>query len=422
MLLFRNMYSGWISERSAIEDECGTASVLNSYPPSVGRDVTSSVIRSLVLLPNEKKHFFKSRKDLDWTMDVICFGLTMPSAEVEMIKNCVFLYLDWTSVMSLIPKPGIPHQIIDNREFYFSKMLQHLTNLFIPRESASTDLQAKFCSQVLYHVKTIVQEAKLGKDTSEIVLKFYLGISGHLLSAPPMQGGLAEHLCEQLINSLMIVWLHISCAHFPSPTLWHTLREMFLSWRHHHILILQWNKLMYVLTCKVLTILFGPRYSLPRLYKDDYSEPIILPNNMTNEVTVQCWFRFLHILGNPVALCKIQEISGTSYFMEYALEQGRSPDCHPSLKTLPDSFYKAMKGVSVLVGMFLGTSQSANKRSFSISSQSFPRGEWKSASTGTMEKHLKIPTDPPSTAPGMFFVYFIIITGLPPSVLKNHCS
>ena len=170
-----------------------------------------------------------------------------------MVKNCVFLYLGWSSVMSVNPKNGIPPQILENKDFYFSKILKHLTNLFIPRESQSTDLQFKFCSQTLNHIRGIVQEGNLTKNTSEDILRFYLGISGHLLSVPPLQGGLADQLCEKLINCLIEVWLYISCTHFPSPTLWCTLNEMFLSWRHHPVLITQWNQLMHLLTCKVST-------------------------------------------------------------------------------------------------------------------------------------------------------------------------
>ena len=214
----------------------------------------------------------------------------------------------------LKPRVGIPSQIIGNKEFYFAKMLKHLANLFIPRDSTTASFQAKFCTQILFHVKSIVEEGNLSKSASENVLRFYLGISGHLLSAPPIKGGLAEHLCEQLINCLITVWLHVSCHHFPSPTLWCTLREMLLSWRHHHILILQWNKLMYVLTSKVLRILFGPQYPIPQLYRDDSSELIILPNNMTDDIAVQCWFRFLHSIGNPVDLTNIYEICQTESF------------------------------------------------------------------------------------------------------------
>ena len=379
------MYSGWISERRSVEDECGCASVLNSYPPNVGKDVTSSIIRSLVLLPNEKKGFFKSTKDLEWTMDVICYGLTMPLTEVEMIKNCVFLYLEWTTVMLVKPKSGIPVQIIENKDQYFSTMLRHMANLFIPRESSAISIQVTLCIKVLHHIREIVEEGNLKKNTLENVLRFYLGISGHLLSVPPVQSGLAEQLCGKLINCLLTVWLHACCNHFPSPSFWCTLAEMVLTWRHHHMLILQWNKLMFSLTCKVLLILYGPDYPLPSSYNDEdaKSEPVFLPLSMSNEIVVQCWHRFMHIIGNPVALCKYEEISDTEYFRQYYSQFDRLPELHPSLKSLPNSFYNIMNGISVMVSMFLGASTCNDQIK---SPHTFHRGERKSASIGASER------------------------------------
>ena len=379
------MYNGWISDRSAIENECGVESVLNNFSPGVGRDVTVSIIKSLVHQKSASKELFNSEKDLEWTMDVICFGLTMPltDMELETIKNCVYLYLDWFSVFSSKPKPGIPCQIVQNKEYYFAIMLKHLTNIFIPRESSTTNYQNNFCSRILFDIKNLVQEGNLSKSTSEDVLRFFLGISGRLLSQPPMKGGLADMLCEQLINSLITVWIHISCYFFPSPTLWCTLQEELLTWRHNHILIIQWNKLTYVLTCKVLSILFGPSYPLPTLYKSDTTEPINLPGNMSDDIAVQCWFRFLHCIGNPVDLTYKARIANTSHFAIYGLEHNQEPSAHPSLKSLPQSFLKAMQGISVLVKMFLGAASKKN-RSSSIVSQSF-RGELKSSNLGPSE-------------------------------------
>ena len=127
------------------------------------------------------------------------------SFQVEMVKNCVYLYHTWSSVLSSHPLAGIPPQIVDNKEFYFTKILQHLTNLFIPRDCQSTDLQFNFCTKILNHINSIVQEGNVKKNIAEDILRFYLGISGHLLSFPPMQGGLAERLCEKLINCLIQV-------------------------------------------------------------------------------------------------------------------------------------------------------------------------------------------------------------------------
>eukprot|EP00111_Clytia_hemisphaerica_P021396 TCONS_00062972-protein len=396
------MYNGWISDREAIESECGIESVLNNFSSGVGRDVTVSIIKSLVHQKSASKELFNSEKDLEWTMDVICFGLTMPltDMELETIKNCVYLYLDWSSVFSSKPKPGIPCQIVRNKEHYFAQMLKHLTNMFIPRESSTTNYQNNFCSRILSDIKTLVQEGNMGKSSSEDVLRFYLGISGRLLSQPPMKGGLADMLCEQLINSLITVWLHVSCYYFPSPTLWCTLQEEFQTWRHNHILILQWNKLTYVLTRKVLAIIFGPSYPLPSLYKNDQTEDIKLPLNMSDDIIVQCWFRFLHCMGNPVDLTNKIIIANTPNFAMYGLEHNQDPASHPSLKSLPQSFLKAMQGVSVLVKMFLGASIQ-DTRSTSILSQSF-RGDRKSATLGPTESHIAaVFANKAATVPGV---------------------
>lgn len=401
------MYRGWISERNDIEENCGVPSVLNNFPPLVGQDVTSAIIRSLV--QSEKSDFFKNSRDLDWTMDVICYGLSMPMAEVEMLKNCVFLYLGWSSVMSENPRNGIPQQIVDNKEFYFTKILKHLTNLFIPRESQSTDIQVIFCTQILNCVNGIVHEGNISKSTSEDILRFYLGICGRLLSVPPMQGGLAEQLCEKLINSLIQTWLYVACDHFPSPTLWSTLQEMFLSWRHHPVLITQWNQLMHTLTCKVLDILFGPNYSQMYEQKTTNTELISIPANLSDEITVQCWFRFLHSIGNPVALTKEEELSHNEYFIKYNLTHGGVIDSYPCLKSLPDSFYRAMRGISSLVDMFLGVSVNDNKRTCSISSQGFNRQTWRSSSTGTMHKKYTGESQDASPVAGKYyFVSFFL--------------
>ena len=80
------------------------------------------------------------------------------------------------------------------------------------------------------------------------------------------------------------------------------------------------------------------------------------------------------------------------------MDQGKSTS-----KILPKSFYKAMQGISVLVKMFLGSS-SSDHRTASLNSQAFLRGEWKSASTGTMEIHSStVYGNKPATVPGRIF-------------------
>lgn len=77
---------------------------------------------------------------------------------------------------------------------------------------------------------------------------------------------------------------------------------------------------------------------------------------MSNECIAQAWFRLLHTLGNPVDLCRPEVISQTPKFYHFALssEMVIDPCQHPCLALLPQIFYKAMKGVSNLVDVFLG--------------------------------------------------------------------
>lgn len=87
----------------------------------------------------------------------------------------------------------------------------------------------------------------------------------------------------------------------------------------------------------------------------------LVPSDMSNECIAQAWFRMLHTLGNPVDLCRPEVISQTPKFYHFALssEMVIDPCQHPCLALLPQIFYKAMKGVSTLVDVFLGKYRSS---------------------------------------------------------------
>ena len=77
---------------------------------------------------------------------------------------------------------------------------------------------------------------------------------------------------------------------------------------------------------------------------------------MTYDCIAQCWFRFLHIIQNPVDLSRPEIIGKTHKFMQAAMNSETlvDPTQHECLSKLPLIFYKAMKGVSVMVNAFLG--------------------------------------------------------------------
>lgn len=42
-------------------------------------------------------------------------------------------------------------------------------------------------------------------------------------------------------------------------------------------------------------------------------------SKLNDDCLVQCWFRFLHVLSNPVDLCRVEVISETPKFLHHAL-------------------------------------------------------------------------------------------------------
>jgi len=73
---------------------------------------------------------------------------------------------------------------------------------------------------------------------------------------------------------------------------------------------------------------------------------------------VQCWFRFLHVLSNPVDLSHPQVIMNTQQFLQATLTSSDVPAAHQveCLRQLPAIFYRAMRCIATIVDAFLGNS------------------------------------------------------------------
>ena len=81
-------------------------------------------------------------------------------------------------------------------------------------------------------------------------------------------------------------------------------------------------------------------------------------SNLPDDALVQCWFRMLHTLGNPVEVSYASAIVNTPSFKQLATELGsggpESVSRHQCLEKLPSIFQEAMRGVATLVALFLG--------------------------------------------------------------------
>ena len=79
------MYSEWVSPTEAIQTDPPPENVLQTFPVPVGKDVVQSVLRPLSQLStsrsSEVSSLLHTPEQVQWTMQVIGFGLTLPLTE-----------------------------------------------------------------------------------------------------------------------------------------------------------------------------------------------------------------------------------------------------------------------------------------------------------------------------------------------------
>ncbi|XP_071374651.1 ral GTPase-activating protein subunit beta-like isoform X1 [Centroberyx affinis] len=346
------MYSDW---RCVHQSEQGVGSghvsVLQSFPSAVGRDVANAVVRPLGTgLGNPNTHSLLSTdREVKWTMEVLCYGLTLP-LDGDTVKLCVDVYTDWLMVL-VAPRDSTPPPISKQPNLYVQNILRHLYNLFLPRTEHYSPVHFRLCQQVLCAVQKLAREsAVISRDTWESLLLFLLRINHTMLAPPTVAGGVAEKLADKLMAVLFEVWL-LACAHcFPTPPYWKTAREMLATWRHQPAVVEQWSRAITALTSRLLLLTYGPSFPPLKVPEEDAA---LIPADMDNECIRQTWFRFLHMLSNPVDLSNPAIVGSTPQFQEEELGEADGLQ-QPCLKQLPYIFFRAMRGVSNLVDAFLG--------------------------------------------------------------------
>ncbi|XP_063903698.1 ral GTPase-activating protein subunit beta isoform X6 [Zophobas morio] len=360
----KGMYSEWTSLSLMLQNnDDANQSVLEKFGLTTSKDVTLGVVRQLasnlgISQPAEPSPLVTD-KEVQWCMEVLCFGLSLPLSEHEAIKDCVNVYCEWLSAL-LTPKICVPQPIVEDPNVYARKIIAHLHYLFIPRKDEGIDTinrQAVLCHRVLRTLQQIAHESKLlERETWEALLLFLLAINDTLLSPPTVKDDVADQLCERVLSVLFEIWL-IACAQcFPSPPLWKTLRECCMNWRHRVALIEQWNRVNLVLTSKVLSFMYGPTFPELKIGDDD-----LITHGMSNDCIAQSWYRFLNTIGNPISLTKPEVISQTQKFLQFAIstDNVNDPCQHPCLQALPLIFLKAIKGIAGQVDAFLGIPKSS---------------------------------------------------------------
>ncbi|XP_045500989.1 ral GTPase-activating protein subunit beta isoform X1 [Colias croceus] len=343
------MYSEW----SSLPLEGGGCGVLGAVG---GRDVVLAVVRQLA---SHQPSPLNTDAEVEWVLEVIRYGLSLPLSEHEAVRDCVRVCCSWLSALlppaapAQPPPPAVPAPLAAAPERYATKILSHLHNLFVPRHNESADLiskQAVLCHRVLRLARSLADSAALGPREWRALLLLLLAAAAALLAPPAPVHGAAEQLCERVLCVLFEVWILACHRCFPSPPLWRTLREHCISWRHRAPLTEQWTRVSLCLTARLLKHMYGPLFPVMPISEEDAS---LVPADMSAESVMQAWYRVLHTIGNPVDLCRPHLISHTPHFLQHAMrwEDGSQQAC---LNALPAIFHRAMLGLAAHVDAFLG--------------------------------------------------------------------
>ncbi|KAJ8714733.1 hypothetical protein PYW07_002958 [Mythimna separata] len=347
------MYSEW----SSLPLEGGGRGVLGAVG---GRDVVLAVVKQLA---SHEPSPLTTDAEVEWVLEVIRFGLSLPLVEHEALRDCVRVCCAWLAPLlppappAMPPPPALPPPVAAAPHKYARKILRHLHNLFVPRPNESGDLiskQAVLCHRVLRLSRALADGGALGAREWKSLLLLLLAAASALLSPPAPHHSAAEQLCERVLCVLFEVWILACHRCFPVPPLWRTLREQCVRWRHRAPLTEQWTRASLALTARLLKHMYGPLFPIMPISEEDAN---LIPADMSAEAVMQSWYRMLHTIGNPVDLCRPHVISQTPDFLQYSITQdegSREPSQHPCLQALPSIFHKAMKGIAAHVDAFLG--------------------------------------------------------------------
>ncbi|RVE41025.1 hypothetical protein evm_014326 [Chilo suppressalis] len=207
-----SMYSEW----SSLPLEGGGRGVLGAVG---GRDVVLAVVRQLA---SHEPSPLTTDAEVEWVLEVVRFGLSLPLTEHEAVRACVRVCCSWLGALlppapaAQPPPPALPAPVRARPHAYARTILHHLQNLFVPRSDESGDLiskQAVLCHRVLRLARDLAGNAELGASEWRALLLLLLAAAAALLSPPAPHHSAAEQLCERVLCVLFEVWI-LACHRY----------------------------------------------------------------------------------------------------------------------------------------------------------------------------------------------------------------
>lgn len=385
----QDLYMEWCTINATEIAESNRKSVLYKLRSTInGQGVVNSVVKSLSSLtggsakgngdgisgPDVPLDCLQSDRDVQWIMEVICYGLSLPIMTTEQhegVRDCVNIYCEWMCVMgpSKSKEKLIPFPIRDDPNRYFRLIMHHLYNVFIRRSNvpiktlaaANNDLnvgditsrQAVLCHRILRTLELVCSDEAtlLDSESWDTVLTFLLAINENLLSVPIDREDIGTSLCERIVKSLFEIWTVACLKCFPSPSYWKTFHQLCIKIRHRSAVIDHWSSTCLALTHRLVQFTDGGSVPSPSID----GQLLLLVQEMNQDVVSQTWFRFLHILGNPIDIYNVfagQKLFESSTFYS---------DPGNNSAQLADNFKRAMKGLSALTNVLIGAPVQSNK-------------------------------------------------------------
>ncbi len=205
------MYSECISLSETIQKQRTDGNVLCSFSPETGYEVVASVLKPLEELVSGRSpaSFLSTSEQVEWTMQVIGYGLTLPLSEKHLLQGCVNVYKDWLTALSF-KKRSVPQPIIQNPNRYAPIIFNHLCSLFVPRdEPRLLEDHVELCCKVVEMVQALIgmKGLNMSRDSWESVFSFLLHVCNLVLAPPTTTPSLGTSLSDVLVHVLFTSWL-----------------------------------------------------------------------------------------------------------------------------------------------------------------------------------------------------------------------
>ncbi|THD20225.1 hypothetical protein D915_009032 [Fasciola hepatica] len=166
---------------------------------------------------------------------------------------------------------------------------------------------------------------------------------------------LAENIAESVFGLLMNTWLKACTYCFPRPQMWVALKECVKVWRHQTAVLSIWSSCVIALTSQLLLSLHK---TVSNKSTDLNSSilgkisPTVLPPEMSLSAVKEAWFRFLHIMGNPVDLCDPHVLA--TPVLEECRKTTATQRVGRASVYLPYIYHQMIRAVANVVDGFLG--------------------------------------------------------------------